>query len=79
MPLNERASPRTDEAMEFVRRVLDDGPMLIEEVKKQAEAEGIAERTLLNAKRGLGVEATVDGPGQPWKWSLPAAQAEVVE
>jgi putative DNA primase/helicase len=76
---NERASPRTDEAMEFVRRVLDDGPMLIEEVKQQAEAEGIAERTLLNAKRRLGVEATVDGPGQPWKWSLPAAKAEVVE
>lgn len=70
---NERSSPRADEAVAFLRRALADGPRLVDDVKAEAEAEGIAETTLQRAKRKLGIDATTDGPGKPWWWSLPSA------
>jgi hypothetical protein len=70
---NEKASPRTDEALTFLRREIagKDPAPLVEDMKQAAEAAGIAPSTLLTAKRKLGVIATVEGPGQPWRWSLP--------
>jgi hypothetical protein len=70
---NEKASPRTDEALAFLRREIagkDPWP-LVEDVKQAAEAAGIAPSTLLTAKRKLGVKPILDGPGQPWRWSMP--------
>lgn len=70
---NERSSPRSDEAAAFLRRALADGPRLVDDVKAEAEAEGIAKDTLQRAKRKLGISATMDGPGKPWWWGLPTA------
>jgi putative DNA primase/helicase len=70
---NERTSPRTDEAVRFLRGQIEDTnpPPLVEDVKRAAEAEGIAQSTLLTAKRKLGVKPVLDGPNQPWRWTLP--------
>lgn len=70
---NEKASPRTDAAVAFVREQLEgkDPWPLVEDVQAAAVAEGIAPSTLLTAKRKLRVKAVLDGPGQPWRWSLP--------
>jgi hypothetical protein len=77
---NEKASPRTDAAMAFLRRVLDSGPMLADDVKAQCAAEAIcSEHTLLNAKRRLRVVASNNGTGTPWKWSLPTDERAPTE
>ncbi len=43
------------------------------DVKKEAKEAGIAERTLWNAKRKLGIKAERGGFGQggAWYWQLP--------
>lgn len=73
---NEKTAPKTDYAKVWLADYLADGPKLVSEVKAAAEASGIAAHTLLNAKRQLRVDATVDGPGEPWKWSLPRPETD---
>lgn len=60
-------------AMQYLREVLQDGPVPVQEVKKRAAGCGISERTLKRAKRSLGVIATHEGfgSGSEWVWSLP--------
>ena len=65
------------EAEEFLREVLADGAMPSEEVKKEAKAQGIAERTLLRAKQVLGIESEKTKTGKwifvpPKKWNKAA-------
>ena len=64
-----------DEAAEFLRRILADGPVLVREVEREARAEGISERTLNRARKQVGVQAEKVGqPGdnkQEWWLSLP--------
>jgi hypothetical protein len=62
------------EAEEFLRSRLALGPMLRDELLDEAEAEGIAKRTLERAKQALGIKARkergkVDGR---WCWEVPA-------
>ncbi len=61
-----------EEAREFLVEVLGEGRLPSTDVKKEAKAAGIAERTLWNAKRKLGVKAEREGfgPGAVWHWSL---------
>jgi hypothetical protein len=59
-----------EEAQEFLGKVLADGPVASEDVKRQARAAGIAERTLFRAKHDLGVKADKDGFRGGWVWSL---------
>jgi hypothetical protein len=73
---NDKGAPKTDYAKKWLADFLADGPKLVSEVKAAAEADGIAGHTLLNAKRALHVVASVDGPGEPWKWSLPARETD---
>lgn len=60
-----------DEAKEFLRDLLSEGPLPSSEVKKQAKEAGIAERTLWRAKTALGVKAVKGGFQEGWNWSLP--------
>jgi putative DNA primase/helicase len=65
-----------EEAADFLREVLADGPVAATDVKRQAKAAGIAERTLFRAKAGLGVKAEKSGFRDGWLWSLPPKAAK---
>lgn len=58
-------------AVEFLRDLLGGGPVASEEVKKQAQTAGIAQRSLFRAKARLGVLAEKVGFDEGWQWSLP--------
>lgn len=64
-----------EEAREFLLEILGDSRVRSTDVKKEAGEAGIAERTLWNAKRKLGIQAERDGfgPGAAWYWKLPEA------
>ncbi|MGD0266199.1 MAG: AAA family ATPase [Candidatus Methylomirabilota bacterium] len=59
-----------EEAKEFLTELLAARPVPSEDVKRQARAAGIAERTLFRAKRDLGVKADKEGFRGGWVWSL---------
>lgn len=67
---------RRDQAADFLRDVLADGPMPSKEIDQERRAAGISEATLNRAKTSLGVrayrlgEAGRRGGGQ-WVWELP--------
>jgi hypothetical protein len=62
------------EAAEFLRSILEAGPVSAEEVRKNARKAGIAERTLLRAKAVLKVRSKKIGFGAEggWHWCLPS-------
>jgi hypothetical protein len=74
------AAPRDDEdrdavqeAVGVLRTILENGPMPVADVKKDARKAGVFERTLLRAKAILGVKSRklgFTGTGV-WQWSLP--------
>lgn len=59
-----------DTAAEWLRLVLADGPMLVDDLKKEAAAAGVAWRTLERAKKQVGVIARRSGFSGPWEWLL---------
>ena len=59
-----------EEAMEFLRDELEDGPVRSGQVSKDARAAGVTEITLKRAKSALGVRSRKQGDG-PWTWALP--------
>ncbi len=61
-----------DEAEEFLTTTLKDGSVPAREVFAQAEAEGIAEKTVKRAKKNLGVQSYKTGLESGWLWELPA-------
>lgn len=66
-----------DEAIEWLRQTLADGPMPAKELQELAkEGEGIAKRTLDRAKKALSVKAYRPKNPGPWYWRLPVAGAE---
>ena len=68
---NAKPSPRLNEAIAFLREMLANGPKLVNEIKAQGARNEIAEETLKRAKRKLKIVHYVEGPGEPWFWSLP--------
>jgi putative DNA primase/helicase len=69
----DKAPSARDQAKEFLLSVLAGGPMLKTEIEEAADANGISERTLFNAKADLGVVAKRDGPDGKWRWHPPKA------
>lgn len=63
-----------DEAKDFLRDLLSDGPVEAKQVKAEARDAGIAERTLARAKQLLAVQAVKSGFGDTgrWVWCLPS-------
>lgn len=70
--VNARSLNKTETAAEFLRDILKDKPQPANDVTAKAEAAGIADRTLDEAKAQLGVVSTrVGGRNGAWVWSLP--------
>ena len=63
---------RIGEAVEFLRRVLREGPVPATQVTEQARARGIAERTLDRAKKCLEIKARKSEGS--WNWAMPGAK-----
>jgi hypothetical protein len=59
-----------DEAMEFLRDLLANGPVESKQVKAKAREADITEITLRRAKEALRIKPRKDGEG-PWYWELP--------
>jgi putative DNA primase/helicase len=76
MEATHKSSSARDEAKKFLADLLAAGPMLKIEIDDAAEANGIADRTLLRAKVDLGVKAKKDGPNSGWRWYLPEVNAK---
>src|SRR5262245_3489912 len=56
------------EAKDFLHEVLKKGPVLHQEVLRQAKEQGIAERTLMRAKRSLQVRSKKSE--KSWHWQI---------
>ncbi|MBX7166515.1 MAG: AAA family ATPase [Pirellulales bacterium] len=67
-----------EEALEFLRDRLADGPVAVVDVNREARSQGIADRTLRRARRALGVLKTKDGLRGGWSLSLPPDDAGLV-
>lgn len=72
-PRDEDERDAVTDAVEFLRDVLEHGPIAADEIKRQARQAGIADRTLHRAKSQLGVKSSKSGFGQSgkWTWVLP--------
>jgi hypothetical protein len=74
-PAEYGSAPARNEAEDFLRNLLADGPMPSRNVQSEAKAAGIAWATVRRAKETLGIKAaksTLDGG---WAWALPAQDA----
>ncbi len=76
-PADEEERDALTEAKEFLGEALAGGPIPAREVQEEAQAAGIAKRTLDRARKALGVEVRRQGKagrrgGGTWYWSLPA-------
>jgi hypothetical protein len=60
-----------DEARDWLREILADGPMPSSGIFERAEAEGFSKRTLKRAERELGIKPAKAGMNGGWSWSLP--------
>jgi hypothetical protein len=75
VPSPEERGERED-AEEFLRVMLAGGPRPAKEVKRAAQAEGIAERTLQRARDALGVKVERRGWPATSTWALPDDHGE---
>lgn len=60
----------TSDAASFLRELLADGPMVVKEIKRQAEDSGFAWRTVQRAMKKASVESKRGGFGLPGTWFL---------
>ena len=67
-PADEEARTAREEAADFLRESLADGPVPVKELKKEAKDLGIAEHTLIRAKKRLGVKSRK--LEEHWVWEL---------
>jgi hypothetical protein len=61
----------SDDAAEWLRAQLADGPVETRELTQRAEDDGIAWRTVKRAKDKVGAKASKRGYKGPWVWFLP--------
>ncbi len=65
------SAPARDEAEEFLRDTLADGPMPAKTIKTEVRDAGLSWRTVRRAKDTLGVTVRKSGVESGWVWSLP--------
>ena len=56
------------EAEQFLRAILADGPKALAEIEAAADAEMISSRTLKRAKKELGIRSAQNGMDVGWTW-----------
>lgn len=61
-----------DEAIEFLRDALANGPRPVAEVKAEAKEADIAPKTLRRARERIGIRATRERFDGAWTWGLPS-------
>jgi len=59
-----------DDAKDFLRNLLAEGPVPTKQIQKDAEGAGYAWRTIQRAKKLLGVTAKKEGMKEGWSWRL---------
>ncbi|WP_086382293.1 AAA family ATPase [Caballeronia sordidicola] len=64
------AETERDEAADFLRGLLSDGPKKVKEIRKDADGAGHSWRTIERAKREIGAEAKKVGMAEGWVWAL---------
>lgn len=64
-----------EEACDFLRAELADGPRPVRKVEAEAESAGIHKRTLERAKRKLGIISQKTAANGGWTWRLPPGTA----
>ena len=69
-PEPEQRQSKLDEAKDFLRRALAEGPRPASEVKEEAKREGVADYTLRQARRDLCEVVRPPGQHPRWVWSL---------
>jgi hypothetical protein len=70
-PKGEEEKSAFEEAGDFLKQVLTNGPKPAYEVLREAEGLGISERTLKRAKAAIGVVSIKDGELRAWRWHPP--------
>jgi archaellum biogenesis ATPase FlaH len=67
---HEHDAPERDDAGEWLKSMLADGPVSSSDLKRQAAKDGIAWRTVNRAKADLGIHARKAGFNAGWTWDL---------
>ena len=67
----EDAGGEQQDAEQFLRDLLADGPVPTKQIKADASGAGYSWRTIERAKRDLGIEAIKAGMKVGWEWHLP--------
>lgn len=77
-PLDKEGMSAKDDAVEFLRTELGDGPVSAKAIEELARQAGISDSTLRRAKTDLGVRSRKDdfGDGAKWLWTLPNEDAQ---
>jgi putative DNA primase/helicase len=70
---NRREAPAREEAEEWLRDMIEAGPVRTEEIKVEAKAAGLTWATIRRAKENIGAKAVRHGYGEDggWFWKLP--------
>jgi hypothetical protein len=71
----ESTAPRKSAASHWLRDMLANGPVFVEDLKTSAEDAGFAWRTIERAKESIGIEAKKSTFNGGWQWSLSTANA----
>ena len=66
-------SSKLEEAREWLRKELADGPVLADKVEQDRKGAGISAKTLNRAKDGIACSKK-DGPEGQWRWYLQDGQ-----
>jgi hypothetical protein len=68
-----------DDAKDFLRTQLAQGPKKQADIEEAAEQEPISTATLRRAKKELGIKSKKLGKDEGWEWSLPPADKHPLE